>query len=496
MGLENQEDEVNVAMNPEEIGLREFSSSLRGYDKVEVRDFLSRVAQEVGRLQDELSRPVAPPVADGERADIPEDWPLPADAAPVERAWGDDAVPEALRGPEGDAALVEPVADASEHEALAEAVADSIAGASDEISPADDWTTASFQDTPAAPVDEAPAPAFSFEPVVAETEAAPVVETEPVAQSFAGDSDDDRFQALGERIAGLLRNAHESASMLRESAAAEAAQTRESAAFDAEQTRIAARDEAAEMVAVAEQDAERVRSIATDDAQRIMDEANADATAKRDEANRLSDEARETLEQAAIDAAAMKEQAIVDGNAALDGRKAEIEAQEAAAQTDRETAMAELADAREQVSALLQEARTQSDFIRHEAEEIIRTKIRSNLEQAEQRLNVLRNSEVASRDRISKAHQELAGALSRLEAELPPELDANAEQLALDEAKAKGEATGYGFEPALEAPAEPATDFGTPVDAPVEAEVIETTVVDADLPTREAPSFGAPSFEA
>ncbi len=426
-----------MPMKPEEIERRDFSSSLRGYDKTEVRDFLRRVAHEVGRMQEDLVN----------SAEAPD----PAFVAPGAMV---DSTPS--------------------------------------FEPGDSYVAQRTDDEPTAAAVEVPA-ALSGLPV----QGAEEPEVVPATTMPAGDldTDDDRFEELGERIAGLLRSAHESAAQLKEKAEDEASTTIQTAREAAEQIRTTAADDAAAVREEAQRDGEEARNVAVADADRIVEEAENDAAAMRDEANRLETAARELLAQAEVDAAALKEKAIYDGTHELDGRRAEIESQEAASQADREAAMAELADARSQVSSLLHEARAQSDFIKHEAEDIIRTKIRANIEQAEQRLGVLRNSEVASRERIAAARNELAGALERLDADLAPELPSNAEQLAIDEAHERGAAVDYGMLPAAGVVADDVTEVETSEVA--HADVIETEadVVDAvEADTVEAE--GADGFEA
>lgn len=406
-----------MAMSPEEIERREFSSSLRGYDKVEVRDFLQRVAREVGRLQSDFNA----------------------------TEWGSPAAPVAA-------------------------------------------PTTELGDNAAPPVGAPPADTLA-----------------PINL----DTDDDRFQALGERIAGLLRSAHDSAAQLKESAEAEAAGTIQSAHADSERLRAEALEEVGAIRAQSERELEERHAAAAADADRVRQEAESEATALREEAARIEADARELMAKAEVDARQLREQAFAEGTRELDERRLAIDEQEQSARADREAAMADLADAREQVSGLLEEARTQSDFIRHEAEEIIRSKIRANMDQAERRISVLRNSEVASRERIAAAHKELEGALARLDTEDVPALPENTEELVIEEAHERGQQTGYGALGAGAVTTEPELGAGTPqvpdgfdagafvnepstLDEPIETFEVDPTEVVGEAET-VTPAVDAPS---
>lgn len=307
-----------MALRPEQIENNEFSTSLRGFDKDEVKHFLRRVAASSRELEGRL--------AENERE-------LQARAATV--ASLDVNAPEA---------------------------------------PA------------AAPVDAT----FLTEPP-----AEPTNEVEALEMAIA-----DRYGALGDRIADLLRSADESAGELRS-----AAQT----------------------------EADAIKSDAEAEASALLAEARA---------IRIEADAHRVAIDAEVDA--IRAQAVADGLASLDTRQAEVAVVEDAANADRNQARAELEDVRAQVTGLLEQARTQSEFIKQEAEEIIRTKVRANLSAAQERLDVLRNTEVSSRERILLAQRELANALTRLDAEPMPVLDPSNDREILEEAERRA----LGYDPA------------------------------------------------
>ncbi|MDH4280682.1 MAG: hypothetical protein OEW83_21665, partial [Acidimicrobiia bacterium] len=91
--------------------------------------------------------------------------------------------------------------------------------------------------------------------------------------------------------------------------------------------------------------------------------------------------------------------------------------------------------ARAQVADLLQQAQAQSEFIRLEAEEKIREKVRAHIDQAERRIARLRITEQASRERIIAAQSELNSAISRLDSEPVQELGEGTPDQVLDEAR-------------------------------------------------------------
>ena len=268
-------------------------------------------------------------------------------------------------------------------------------------------------------------------------------------------SDEDRFGELGERIANLLRNAHDSAATIKANADVEVTQMRIAAESD---------------VAEAQTEVQRARA-----------------------------EAAEIIATAEADAVEIRLQAERDGLAKLDDRQAVIEANELSIQQDQKQALAELADARNQVSALLEQARAQSEFIRLEADDIIREKIRSNLEAAEGRLTVIRNTESISRERIRLAQNELESALGRLESEPAPELPHGQEHLVIEEAEERALEAGYvvgsvgaeygetadevTYETADEVTYETADDasYGEAVDEAVEVIEVESTDIAAEV---------------
>ncbi len=392
-------------MSPEEIQRREFSSAMRGYDKLEVRDFLRRVAAQVSAAQN------------GETSES-------------------------------------------------------------------DQSEATTEVTPLGP-------------------------------------EDDRFEALGDRIAGLLRSAHESAAAVKENADNEAQATVEmareagdimqaEAAEAADAMRIAAANEAASLRTAAEDEAEQVRAqaraaaeTANQESERLRAEAEqykaeteADADAYKLETEERATEFKNVTEAAAAEhkatveaevaefkatteaeAAELREASLHAGETELAEKREETERLLAEAADDREAAMAELADARAQVTELLEQARNQSDFLRHEADEIIRAKVRTQVERAEERLQVLRNSEVASRDRIATAHAELTAAMERLDATPVPELAPDTDAEVLEAAKARGEEMNWG---AIEGAADDAPAALLDADV-VDVDVVDTDVVESDV---------------
>lgn len=213
----------------------------------------------------------------------------------------------------------------------------------------------------------------------------------PPALTAHEHEDGDRFNELGDRIATLLRTAEEAADNIKATAEEEAAEMKE---------------QAEQSIRDAEAEAERIRS-----------EAEAEIAAMKDE-----------LEKARVN---------------LDD---ELASTRKAAETDREQARDELSAARAEVSELLAEARSQSEFIRHEADEIVRVKVRTEMETAEKRMRILQLTEQSSRDRLVAAQSELSAALEKLDADPPAELAALEADVVLDEAhdRATRELTGGG----------------------------------------------------
>lgn len=248
---------------------------------------------------------------------------------------------------------------------------------------------------------------------------------------------EDRFGALGDRIATLLREAHDASEQTRETANNEATDIRTTAATELEEARA---------------ESERIRQEAADYRVQVDEEA-----------------------------IQIRNQAEIDGNARLDERRALIEEQEVEIAAERETAMAELSDARSQVASLLQEARAQSEFIKREAEEIIRAKVRANMDKAQRRIDILRTTEESSKDRILTAQRELESALTRLEAEPLPEFPADTEDAVVLEAEGRvAEAELVAAQEAEVAAAE-AVEPDVAETAIIEAEAVEADVIEASV---------------
>ncbi|NNF56341.1 MAG: hypothetical protein HKN03_18085 [Acidimicrobiales bacterium] len=190
----------------------------------------------------------------------------------------------------------------------------------------------------------------------------------PPSLATASEIDSDKFNELGDRIAGLLRSAEESAETIKESAEEEAS---------------AIRAEASELLEEAKVEADRIRS---------------DAEAETELMKTELEEARTNLDK-------------------------ELEETREATLKDRAEAKEALTAAKAEVAELLAEARSQAEFIRHEADEIVRVKVRSDMETAEKRMRILQLTEQSSRDRLVSAQAELTAALDKLDADALPELE-------------------------------------------------------------------------
>lgn len=270
-------------------------------------------------------------------------------------------------------------------------------------------------------------------------------------------ADADKFNEMGDRIAGLLRVAEESAEKIKNEAEVDAEEMKALAGMEAEELKV--------------------------EAQRILDEAKEEAEKIRAEADTGVAEMKTEVEEA---------------RANLDDELAEIREQ---TEADRKQAAQELAEAKAEVAELLAEARSQSEFIRHEADEIVRVKVRTDMETAEKRMRILQLTEQSSRDRLVAAQSELNAALEKLEAEPAPELDPIQADSVLEEAhdratrelaaggKTKAAAASYGgnsldevFEPQF---------YENPVteDDDADEEVDDEVVVEDEAGDDEVPSL-------
>lgn len=276
----------------------------------------------------------------------------------------------------------------------------------------------------------------------------------------AADSVIDRFGAFGDRIAGLLRQAHEAASKTTQEADEYAANRRTEVDDELETARAAAG--------------------------RMREEASDVLEAAKSEAGRLRQQASDVLEAANSEAVGIRERAETEGAARVAEREAEVGRIETEIRAEREAISAEVGDAKAQVARLLEEARAQSDFIRHEADEAIRARIRTNIDQAQKRIELLRNTETASRNRILTAQRELEAALGRLDDERVPDLGPEAEDEALAEAEQKAIQADY-------PPFYTGDDDTDEAGAVFEAHIIDADVLDDDPHTAEFLGFGPDS---
>ncbi len=462
-------------MRPEDIKNRTFANALRGYDKDEVRSFLFRVAESSRELHDKLTATEAQLVAadDAEKAnDDFGDNLISAEPAEISSSFA-DAV-EVENGP----------ADLSPFETES-FVADPVDAASD-------------------------APLVDSMPAVEAFVEAPTASLASAEQSIA-----DRYGAIGDRIAALLRNADESAAQILAAAENDSAAVRAAAQSEAAQVRGDAEERASQLLAEAqsiraEADAYRdgvmaelanarfeqetalqeARTAAEAEVETFRVDSIAEITSLRSDAfveieelrSGANNEVAELRSVAQTDAEAMREAVLAEATASIEADEAEAARLKEVAEADRIAARSELDDVRSEVSTLLEQARTQSEFIKQEADEIIRTKVRANFEQAQARIDVLRNTEVASRERIVLAQTELASALTRLDSEPVPELDPSDSPAVIEEAVARHDEIAAGPETfEVEAGAVDAAS-GVVVDAPVtDSSVIDSSVIDSSV---------------
>ncbi len=322
-----------------------------------------------------------------------------------------------------------------------------------------------------------------------------------------GLSSPDKFGAVGDRIAALLRQAYDTASETELRSEERSLRLRSEAEAELER----ARGEAARLTAEADTLRTQAESLHREASERDAEAERLRAEAEQEvaDAQRHRESAQELLAAAEADAVIIRDRAEEEGNARLDDREAEIGRLESEIAAEREQAFAEVADARSQVAGMLEEARGQSEFIKLEAEEIIRTKVRTNVDAAQKRIDVLRNTEIASRNRILTAHRELESALERLDTEPVPEFGPDVEREVLTEAEQRSIDADYPpfFDRDREAAEDVSTDGGAVIDATmvgggdiveeaVEEEAVEVEAVEVEAVEVEAVEVEAVEVEA
>jgi len=517
-----------MGLTPEQIERRDFTSTLRGYDRDEVRMFLTSVASTVRELQSELS--ITQAEAQAQLDDRPSASQSPRTAEIEADRFGaiGERVAELLRVGH---------ASASELRANAEAEADHLMAtsraSSQRMTSEAETVLRGAQGNAERLTNEARAEAENVlaesrhesETLLARAEGeaeALRIQAQAEADELRQSANDEADRVLADAEANATELRHQANSVLTEiqtradelwsSAEAEAFKLREDGRVEAEQIReaaianatnhretaerevealrlsterdVAAQNEQAEldvaaMRSAAESECEDLRSSAaaeaasmSENAERLLEDSQTRANNMLEEAlveservsgeastaaERLIDEGRARAEQLQAEtdswAAARREEAESyfatkqqeaheyvatrhrEADDYVSARQGEVYKNAAEAEAERDRAIAGIADAREQVQELLEQARAQSEFVRHEAEELIRIKVRNTIDQAETRIAHLRITEQASRERIKAAQTELIAAIAGLGAESANELGEGAEDLVLAEAE-------------------------------------------------------------
>ncbi len=214
--------------------------------------------------------------------------------------------------------------------------------------------------------------------------------------------------------------------------------------------------QAAGIVSAAQVEAEELLSQTHRESENMRIQAESGFSAQKEEAEQYAaskiqegDDYLNQMQQEADSYVALKRQ---EGDEYVAARQGEVYKDAEEAERERDKALQRIADARLQVDQLLEQARAQSEFLRQEAEEVIRAKIRANIDSAERRIARLRITEQAYRERIVAAQTELSNAIVKIDGQSSEELTEGMSDQVIAEAQQRLVESGRGGEdlPAFE----------------------------------------------
>ncbi len=403
-----------MGYTPEEIESKEFTRKFKGFDDVEVRNYLRHVGGVMRSLRDEAND--ASKAAEGSLIRIAELEALQSEQGQFD-ALGSH-VDDLLRS-------AQKVREDMQQKAESEAAA-IIAEAESEAA-----TVRAESDR-----------TIQVASVKAEEDLAEAARILEEARSGAQAEADEILANAKMEIEELKQAAKIQADQIRSSAEQDASEQRSN--LESERESITSEAEAKLADAIAE--AEQVLEIAKAEANRIVTESEQELASKTESleselavATTLADtkrtEAEEYYQSQKASADEYLEAKRAEADEFYEERKLGVMAEAAEAEAERDRALEEVDQARAQVSELLEQARAQSEFLRQEAEEVIRKKVRVYIDQTEQRLSRLRVTEQSARERLIAAQHELTNALAKVDAEPVETLGAGTADAVLEEAR-------------------------------------------------------------
>lgn len=168
-------------------------------------------------------------------------------------------------------------------------------------------------------------------------------------------------------------------------------------------------------------------------------EADGYSAARREEADTYfkskSDEADGYFQSKLVEADGYFDTKRQEADALVVERQEGILEEAKEAEEARDKALSEIDDAKGQVAELLERARSQSEFLRQEAEEVIREKVRNYIEQSEKRIARLHITEQSAKERLISAQKELSSALENVTVDDREELGEGTDESVLAEAE-------------------------------------------------------------
>lgn|GEM_PF-6770852 len=449
-----------MGYTPEEIEGREFSKVFKGYDKDEVRNYLKHLGDVMGSLRDDVHSVNSELLSTQEQ--MQELSSKQSEQGQFEAL--SEHVDEMLRGARGVSEDIRAKAQAKADEIIRDAKLEASNSMAESEALMSERVTAAEQ---------------ALEK--AEAEAQHIIENATKASSEVISKTnidaDKKLSDVQAEVDGILEAANLEANSVRETADNELANIKAEA--EAEANKIIedikaqleeAESEAARVVADSKAEAETIISEGKSSAEAYRQEVEESFSAKRTEADSYSSSKRSEADE-------YHASKLIEADEYVAERQGEVFKDAETAAIERDKALAEIEDARNQVSEMLEQARAQNEFLRQEAEDVIRTKVRTYIDQTERRVSRLKITEQSSRERLLAAQKELNEVLNQVGLGAAEDLGEGTSEAVIAEAQRRMIESGSALD-ARTQPSAPSQSESSSVDEP---EVVETEIIDLNI---------------
>jgi len=377
-----------VGYTPQEIIGREFSKVFKGYDKDEVKSYLKKLSDEVDKLNGSVE--TAKALAENANARAAELEHLTSEQGQFDAL--SDHVNEMLRGARGVGDDIRAKAQTEAQAIIEQAAANSeeiLATARKESDYKLSTAESEAQDKLAAAISEADRIRLELDADLARIKA----DADAESQKLISDSETKLSEAEIEAANILAASKAEAEKIIFDGEA-----KAESYRLEIENSFVDKRTEVDEYAVSKISEGDSYLSEKLNEADAYFETKQSEADAYFESKSAEADEYVKVQRQEADDYVAQ--------------RQGEVYKDAETAERERDKAIAEIEDARMQVTEMLEHARAQNEFLRQEAEEVIRTKVRTYIDQTERRVSRLKITEQSSRERIMAAQKELNDVLN------------------------------------------------------------------------------------